>query len=60
MHVAALAGQLPAGVRLACPPQAELLGLHDKLRFARTAHAMGLDAPETHCMSDPQALALMA
>jgi hypothetical protein len=60
IHVAALAGQLPAGVRLACPPQAELLGLHDKLRFARTAQAMGLDVPETHCMSDPQALALMA
>jgi predicted ATP-grasp superfamily ATP-dependent carboligase len=60
LHVAALAGQLPAGVRLACPPQAELLALHDKLQFARTAQTMGLDAPETYAMSDPAALALMA
>jgi hypothetical protein len=34
--------------------------LHDKLQFARTAQTMGLDAPETHAMSDPAALALMA
>lgn len=60
LHVAALAGQMPANVRLACPPQPELLALHDKLQFARTAHAMGLDAPETYAMTDPSALALMA
>ena len=60
LHVAALAGQMPANVRLACPPQPELLALHDKLQFARTAHAMGLDAPETYAMPDPSALALMA
>ena len=37
MHVAALAGDLPVGVRLACPPQPGLLALHDKLHFARFA-----------------------
>jgi predicted ATP-grasp superfamily ATP-dependent carboligase len=60
MHVAALHGQLPPRVRLACPPQAELLALHDKLQFARTAHAMGLDVPETYAANDPAAMTVTA
>jgi predicted ATP-grasp superfamily ATP-dependent carboligase len=60
MHVAALAGSLPDGVRLACPPQPELLALHDKLHFARTARAMGLDAPDTYAANDPAAMSLTA
>jgi len=60
MHVAGLHDRLPAGVRLACPPQAELLALHDKLQFARTAHAMGLDAPETYAANDPAAMTVTA
>ena len=60
MYVAALHDQLPPGVRLACPAQPELLALHDKLQFARTAHAMGLAAPETYAANDPAAMTLTA
>ena len=35
VFVAGLHGRLPGGVALACPPQALLLELHDKWRFAR-------------------------
>ena len=60
VHVAGLHAMLPEGVRLDCPPQPEMLALHDKLQFARTAHAMGLDAPETYAGDDSAAFALMA
>ena len=60
MHVAALAGRLPGHVRLASPGQPALLALHDKLQFARTAHAMGLDVPETFPANEPAAMALAA
>jgi hypothetical protein len=60
MHVAALRERLPPQVRLYCPPQPELLELHDKLRFVRLAARHGLEVPETYLASDPAAAALSA
>ena len=47
MFVAALHDRLPEGVALACPPQAQLLALHDKWRFVERARELGLAVPET-------------
>ena len=47
MYVAALKDRLPATVELFCMPQPDMLVLHDKLRFARTAEQFGLCVPQT-------------
>ncbi len=47
MHVAHLAGRLPARTRLYAPPVDRLLALHDKARFPALARHHGLDVPET-------------
>ena len=60
LHVASLHGMLPAGCRLFAPPQATLLGLHDKLGFIRQAAAFGLPVPETEALGTDAAAALAA
>lgn len=47
LHAMDLQARLPGGVRLYSPPAALLHELHDKLRFARRASALGLDVPRT-------------
>lgn len=58
MHVAALDGMLPDGVRLFAKPQETLVGLHDKQNFVRLAASYGLPAPLTHALGDPAGAAL--
>ncbi|WP_027283893.1 ATP-grasp domain-containing protein [Rubritepida flocculans] len=60
MHVAALHGRLPPGVRLFAPPPERLLPLHDKLAFARRCAAYGVRVPETHPLGTEEAAALAA
>lgn len=60
LHVARIADRLPAGVTLLSAPSETLSRLHDKLAFIETARAAGLDAPETHLASSPEANALAA
>ena len=60
MFVAGLHGRLPPGVRLACPPQASLLELHDKWRFAERARALGLAVPATALASSAAGERLVA
>lgn len=55
MHVAHLAGTLPEGVRLFTMPPAEVLALHDKASFVRTATAQGLAVPESAPLGSPEA-----
>lgn len=58
MHVAWLAGRLPASVRLYTPPPHALLPLHDKAGFVRRAREAGLDVPETHALGSAEGRAL--
>lgn len=60
LYVAALRDTLPEGVALHSPPQATVLELHDKLRFAQKIRALGLPAPETHPADSAAARALAA
>jgi len=60
LYVAALRDTLPEGVALHAPPQATVLELHDKLRFAQEIRALGLPAPETHPADSAEARALAA
>lgn len=55
MHVAHLAGRLPARTRLYAPPVDRLLALHDKARFPALARDYGLDVPETALIESPEA-----
>ena len=58
MHVAHLAGRLPARARLYAPPVDDLLALHDKARFPTLAQAHGLTVPETALIETPEAQAI--
>ncbi|MCA3695631.1 ATP-grasp domain-containing protein [Aquidulcibacter sp.] len=58
MHVAHLAGRLPARTRLYAPPVDHLLALHDKARFPAIAQAHGLPVPETALIESPEAQAI--
>jgi hypothetical protein len=58
MHVAHLAGMLPAGVRLFTMPPSEVLALHDKASFVRKAAAMGLSVPGSAPLGSAEAEAL--
>lgn len=60
LHVAALAGHLPPGVRLLCPPADQIHSLHDKLRFARRAADLGLSVPPTAPAEETAAAELAA
>jgi hypothetical protein len=55
MHVAHLAGRLPAQTRLYAPPVDRLLALHDKARFPAVARDYGLEVPETALIESPEA-----
>jgi hypothetical protein len=55
MHVAHLAGRLPAQTRLYAPPAEQLLALHDKARFPALARAHGLSVPDTALIESPEA-----
>ncbi|MEM6683820.1 MAG: ATP-grasp domain-containing protein [Pseudomonadota bacterium] len=46
-HVVDLHDRLPAGVQLLCPEPQQLLQLHDKLAFIKSAAAAGLKTPQT-------------
>ena len=56
MHVAALHGELPAGVSLFAEPQPVMLELHDKLAFNRLARKYGLPVPASAEGSDDEAV----
>lgn len=58
MHVAHLAGRLPARTRLYAPPVDRLLALHDKARFPAIAQTHGLTVPETALIESPEAQAI--
>lgn len=58
MHVAHLAGRLPARTRLYAPPVDRLLALHDKARFPGRARDYGLNVPETALIESPEAQAI--
>lgn len=58
MHVAHLAGRLPAQTRLYAPPFDRLLALHDKARFPALAQAHGLAVPETAVIESLEAQAI--
>lgn len=58
MHVAHLAGRLPARTRLYAPPVDRLLALHDKARFPILAQAHGLTVPKTALIESPEAQAI--
>ena len=60
LHVAALHGQLPAGVRLHSPPQHQLLALHDKRSFIELCAHYAVAAPATALLGEPAAVALAA
>lgn len=60
MHVAHLAGMLPEGVRLFTMPPEQVIALHDKAGFVRTALAMGLAVPESAPLGSAEATALAA
>jgi hypothetical protein len=60
LHVAALHGQLPDGVRLHAPQQLQLLALHDKRRFIELCGHYGVSAPETALLGESAATALAA
>jgi hypothetical protein len=47
LHVGQLEGRLPPRARLHAAPLSTVMRLHDKLCFARDAHALGLDVPDT-------------
>ena len=47
LHAARLEDRLPPGVRLMSAPLETIRQLHDKLRFARKAQALGLPVPQT-------------
>jgi predicted ATP-grasp superfamily ATP-dependent carboligase len=58
LHVSSLHGALPDGVRLFAGTQDELLALHDKLNFIRTADSFGLPVPATAALGSAQASAI--
>ncbi len=60
LHVAPLRDRLPPFVHVFSMPQADLLAVHDKARFARLARAQGLSAPQTAPAEDPDALEIAA
>jgi predicted ATP-grasp superfamily ATP-dependent carboligase len=59
LHASLLRDRLPAGVRLAAMPHADLLALHDKLSFAAVCRAAGVAVPETFALGDPRAEGLV-
>ncbi len=59
LYVAELASEFPQDVRLLSQPLASVAQLHDKYAFAQRVRALGLSAPETALLSDPQANALL-
>jgi predicted ATP-grasp superfamily ATP-dependent carboligase len=58
MHVAHLRDRLPAGVSVYAPPARDLLGLHDKKKFAALAARHGLTVPRTAALGSAEAGAL--
>ncbi|MEL7028726.1 MAG: ATP-grasp domain-containing protein [Pseudomonadota bacterium] len=58
LHAAALVNELPEGVSYFGMPQEQLVRLHDKFAFNRLAGDIGLAAPETYLIGDPEAQAL--
>lgn len=60
MHLAALHGHLPSGIRLNTPPMSEILDLHSKRAFNARARGLGLPAPESYGLEQPEAIDLVA
>jgi hypothetical protein len=58
LHALALRERVAPRVRFYSPPAAIVHRLHDKLRFAEWAQAMGLDVPETYALDVAAARAL--
>ncbi len=60
MHLAALHGRLPSGVRLYAPGEEAVLALHSKRRFNDLARRHGLSAPDTVGLAEAGAADLAA
>jgi predicted ATP-grasp superfamily ATP-dependent carboligase len=60
LHVAPLRERLPSFVQVFAMPQADLLAVHDKARFAAFARELGLPAPETAAAEDAAAQEIAA
>jgi hypothetical protein len=58
MHVAHTKSRFDPGVRLFTMPPEQVIALHDKAGFVRTAEAFGLGVPETHLLGTKEALDL--
>lgn len=58
IHAMAVRDRVSTSVRFYSPPRDVLMRLHDKLSFARTAQACGLDVPPTWPLGDAQAVSL--
>lgn len=59
IHAMAVADRLAPSVRVFSLPRNQLIALHDKLSFARTAAAAGLSVPTTFAVHEPAAQQLV-